>query len=59
MIIDGNKVELFYIVNCYFMLFNINSLPACFFFTILIMLHIKEAKLIEIKTGINFLCGSK
>ena len=28
MIIDCNKVELFYIVNCHFILININSLPA-------------------------------
>ena len=28
MIIDCNKVQLFYIVNYYFMLTNINSLPA-------------------------------
>ena len=47
MIIDRKKVELFYIVNCYFMLININSLPAFFFLMILIILVILAPKPIE------------
>ena len=51
MIIDVNKVELFYIVNYYFIFTNINSLPAFFFFMILIILVILAPKPIEAITG--------